>query len=117
MSTFVEGRRVDDDANLLVRYRGGAKGVLFCSQISLGEENRLTLRVYGTEASLEWHQQEPNTLVVRRADGPTKMFKVFSLIAGEIVKAHTLTTLAAERFNVGRSIVGGGARLEAGVPS
>ena len=75
VSTFVEGRRIDDDANLLVRYRGGAKGVLFCSQISLGEENRLTLRVYGTEASLEWHQQEPNELVVRRADGPMQVYK------------------------------------------
>jgi len=75
VSTFVEGRRIDDDANLLVRYAGGAKGVLFCSQISLGEENRLTLRVYGTDASLEWHQQEPNELVVRRADGPMQVYK------------------------------------------
>jgi predicted dehydrogenase len=75
VSTFVEGRRIDDDANLLVRYSGGAKGVLFCSQISLGEENRLSLRVYGTEASLEWHQEEPNILLVRRADGPTEVYK------------------------------------------
>ena len=75
VSTFVEGRRIDDDANLLVRYKGGAKGVLFCSQISLGEENRLSLRVYGTEASLEWHQQEPNALIVRRADGPMQVYK------------------------------------------
>ena len=75
VSTFVEGRRIDDDANLLVRYRGGAKGVLFCSQISLGEENRLSLRVYGTHASLEWHQQEPNLLIVRRGDGPMQVYK------------------------------------------
>ena len=75
VSTFVQGRRIDDDANLLVRYTGGAKGVLFCSQISLGEENRLSLRVYGTEGSLEWHQQEPNTLIVRRADGPMVVYK------------------------------------------
>lgn len=75
VSTFVEGRRIDDDANLLVRYQGGAKGVLFCSQISLGEENRLSLRVYGTEGSLEWHQQEPNALIVRRADGPMQVYK------------------------------------------
>jgi predicted dehydrogenase len=75
VSTFVEGRRLDDDANLLVRYRGGAKGLLYCSQISLGEENRLSLRVYGTEASLEWHQQEPNELIVRRADGPMQVYK------------------------------------------
>jgi predicted dehydrogenase len=75
VSTFVKGRRIDDDANLLVRYRGGARGVLFCSQVSLGEENRLSLRVYGTDASLEWHQEEPNRLVVRRADGPMQMYK------------------------------------------
>src|SRR5689334_6757530 len=75
VSTFVEGRRLDDAANILVRYRGGAKGMLFCSQISLGEENRLSLRVYGTDASLEWHQQEPNELVVRRADAPTQVYK------------------------------------------
>ena len=75
VSTFVEGRRIDDDANLLVRYRGGAKGVLFCSQVSLGEENRLSLRVYGTKASLEWRQEEPNFLIVRRADGPMEVYK------------------------------------------
>jgi predicted dehydrogenase len=75
VSTFVEGRRIDDDANILIRYEGGAKGVLFCSQISLGEENRLSLRVYGTGASLEWHQEEPNLLVVRRADAPMQVYK------------------------------------------
>jgi predicted dehydrogenase len=75
VSTFVEGRRIDDDANILVRYQGGAKGVLFCSQISLGEENRLSLRVYGTDASLEWHQQEPNALTVRHADEPMQVYK------------------------------------------
>ena len=74
VSTFVPGRRIDDDANMLVHYRGGAKGILFCSQISVGEENRLALRVYGTEASLEWHQQTPNELLVRRADGPLERY-------------------------------------------
>ncbi|CAN5715847.1 MAG: Gfo/Idh/MocA family oxidoreductase [Gemmatimonadota bacterium] len=75
VSTFVEGRRIDDDANMLIRYRGGAKGILFCSQIAVGEENRLAIRVYGTEASLEWKQEEPNFLSVRRNDGPTDVFK------------------------------------------
>ena len=75
VSTFVDGRRVDDDANILVRYRGGAKGLVFCSQVSLGEENRLSVRVYGTEGSLEWHQQEPNTLIVRHADAPLEVYK------------------------------------------
>lgn len=75
VSTFVEGRRIDDDANMLLQYRGGAKGVLFCSQISVGEENRLSLRVYGTEGALEWRQEEPNVLIVRRANGPTEVYK------------------------------------------
>ena len=58
-----------------MRYRGGAKGVLLCSQISLGEENRLALRVYGTEASVEWQQEEPNALIVRRASGAMQVYK------------------------------------------
>ena len=75
VSTFVEGRRIDDDANMLIQFQGGAKGILFCSQISVGEENRLSLRVYGTEGALEWKQEEPNVLVVRRANGPTEVYK------------------------------------------
>lgn len=75
VSTFVEGRRIDDDANMLVHYRGGAKGILFCSQISVGEENNLRIRVYGTDASLEWHQEEPDFLYVKRNDAPTEVLK------------------------------------------
>ena len=55
-STFVEGRRLEDDGNMLLRYKGGARGVLYASQISAGEENNLAIRVYGTKGSLEWHQ-------------------------------------------------------------
>jgi len=75
VTTFVPGRRLEDDANLLVHYKGGARGILFCSQISVGEENNLRIRVYGTEASLEWHQEEPNFLYVRYANGPTQVYK------------------------------------------
>ena len=60
----VPGRKLDDDGNILVRYRGGAKGVLYASQISNGDENNLNIRVYGTKASLEWHQEDPNELIV-----------------------------------------------------
>lgn len=73
VAAVVEGRRIDDDANLLVRFAGGARGVLHCSQIAVGEENRLTLRVYGTEASLEWKQEEPNALIVRHASAPQQV--------------------------------------------
>ncbi|MCV4785223.1 gfo/Idh/MocA family oxidoreductase, partial [Escherichia coli] len=57
LTTFVEGRRLDDDGNLLLRYEGGAKGVMISSQISTGEENNLSLRVYGTEGGLQWRQE------------------------------------------------------------
>jgi predicted dehydrogenase len=70
LSCVVPGRRLDDDANILLRLRGGAKGTLVCSQIACGEENRLSLRVYGSEAGLEWHQQEPNTLIHKPAGKP-----------------------------------------------
>ena len=70
LSTFVAGRRVDDDASMLLRLEGGAKGTLVCSQIACGEENRLSIRVYGSRASLEWHQEEPNTLLYKAAASP-----------------------------------------------
>jgi len=75
VSSVVPGRRIDDDANMLVRYQGGAKGILFCSQISVGEENRLAIRVYGSKAALEWHQEDPNFLYVRHPDGPVEVYK------------------------------------------
>jgi predicted dehydrogenase len=75
VASVVPGRRIDDDANMLVHYQGGARGILFCSQISAGEENRLSIRIYGTTASLEWQQEDPNFLYVRHADGPTEVYK------------------------------------------
>ena len=76
LTTFVPGRRLDDDANMLLRLEGGAKGTLVCSQIACGEENRLALRVYGTEAGLEWQQQEPNTLIFKPAGKPWELLRV-----------------------------------------
>jgi predicted dehydrogenase len=70
LSTFVPGRRLDDDASILLRLEGGAKGTLICSQVACGEENRLSIRVYGSRASLEWHQEEPNTLIHKPAGKP-----------------------------------------------
>jgi predicted dehydrogenase len=63
VSTFVEGRLLDDDANVLLHFDNGAKGILHCSQIANGDENNLNIRVYGELGSVHWHQQEPNTLV------------------------------------------------------
>lgn len=74
LTTFVPGRALDDDGNVLLRYEGGAKGVLHASQISVGEENALSLRVYGEKAGLEWRQEHPNQLLVKYADRPTEVW-------------------------------------------
>ena len=75
LTTFVSGRRLDDDGNLLIRYEGGAKGVMIASQVSAGEENDLRIRIYGTEGGLEWRQEEPNYLYHRSAEEPERVLK------------------------------------------
>ena len=75
LSTFVTGRKLDDDGNCLVRYNNGAKGILFASQISIGEENGLAIWVYGENKSLEWHQEHPNYLYVKVIDGPVQVWR------------------------------------------
>jgi predicted dehydrogenase len=71
----VPGRKLDDDGNILLRFKGGAKGVLHASQICTGEENNLNIRVYGTKASLEWHQEHPNELIVKYPDRPRQVLR------------------------------------------
>lgn len=68
LSTFVEGRALDDDSVALLKMSNGIKGILNASQIAAGEENNLTLRIYGTKGGLEWHQMEPNTLTLKWLD-------------------------------------------------
>jgi predicted dehydrogenase len=63
LTTFVPDRRLDDNVNMLLRYQGGARGMLWASQVAPGHENGLRLRVYGTRGGIEWVQAEPNTLV------------------------------------------------------
>lgn len=75
LTTFVPGRKLDDDGNVLLRFKGGAKGVLHASQVSIGEENNLAIWVHGENASLEWHQEHPNYLCVRRIDSPEEVWK------------------------------------------
>ena len=73
VSTVVAGRQLDDDANVLLRFDNGAKGVLIASQIANGEENELKIRVYGEHGGLEWLQSEPNSLIVKQNDQPTQI--------------------------------------------
>ncbi|MCZ8081180.1 MAG: Gfo/Idh/MocA family oxidoreductase [Rhodobacteraceae bacterium] len=64
LQSFVAGRRVDDNGHVMLRYKGGARGMLWCSQVASGCENGLRLRVYGTKAGIEWAQEDPNYLWV-----------------------------------------------------
>lgn len=73
LSTFVPGRQLDDDASILLRFKGGAKGVLLCSQIEAGCENDIRLRVFGSAGYLDWRQEEPNVLIHAPADGPKRV--------------------------------------------
>lgn len=74
LGALVPGRSLDDDASMLLRFKGGARGVLVASQINAGLENDLRLRVSGESGTLEWRQEEPNRLIHHRREGPTEIF-------------------------------------------
>jgi len=75
LGPIVEGRELDDDGNVLLRFDNGAKGILHASQISVGEENDFNIRIYGEKAGLEWKQMEPNTLLVKWPDRPVEIYR------------------------------------------
>lgn len=89
LSTFVKGRALDDDGNILVRFKGGAKGIIHASQISVGEENNLNIRVYGTKAALEWYQEHPNELHVKYPDKPKEVWRRGNGYVGKAASAVT----------------------------
>ncbi len=89
LTTFVEGRLLDDDGNVLLRFDNGAKGILHASQICAGEENDLNIRVYGTRGGLHWRQQEPNSLVVKWLDKPMQVYRTGAGSLAPEAQAHT----------------------------
>lgn len=91
ITTFVSGRLLDDDGNILIRFNNGAKGVLHCSQISAGEENALNIRVYGEKGGIQWAQMEPNTLIVKWLDKPTEIYRTGMGYLGSSAKMNTRT--------------------------
>ena len=91
LTSFVKGRKLDDDANVLLRFKGGAKGILHSSQISVGEENNLNIRVYGELGGLEWHQRFPNTMYLKWLDQPMQVYRTGLGYLGANAKAATRT--------------------------
>ncbi len=75
LNTVVEGRRLDDDTSMLLRFNNGATGVLIATQVAAGEENNLNIRVYGEKGGLEWKQEEPNTLIMKWLDRPKEVVR------------------------------------------
>jgi len=75
LNIMVQGRLLDDDGNVLLRFDNGATGVLMASQVAAGEENPLKIRIYGENGGLEWTQQEPNTLIYKPLDQPVQLLR------------------------------------------
>lgn len=93
LTAFVEGRRLDDDGIVLLKMQDGIKGTLQASQIAAGEENNLTIRVYGEKGGLEWRQQEPNTLTLKYLDKPMQVLRTGGM--------HSARTTANTRTPMG----------------
>lgn len=83
LATFVPGRQLDDNAHILLRYKGGARGMIWSSQVAIGKENALRLRVFGSRGGLEWSQEEPNILWVHDLGASTRKITRGSPEAGE----------------------------------
>ena len=94
LSTFIEGRPLDDDGSVLLRLAGGARGILYASQISIDDENDLRIRVYGDKGGLAWRQEEPNTLVLKWPDRPRQIRRTAS-------PTNAAATQAATRLPMG----------------
>jgi predicted dehydrogenase len=94
LHTFVDGRQLDDDGSVLLRFDNGARGILYATQIAAGEENALHIRVYGEKGGLEWHQMYPNDLKIRWLDQPEQLLRTG---VGDL----DATALAATRIPAG----------------
>lgn len=91
LNIMVEGRLLDDDGNVLLRFDNGATGVLMASQVAAGEENALRIRIYGEKGGLEWAQQEPNTLLVKWLDQPAQIYRTGAGYLGNYARHNTRT--------------------------
>jgi predicted dehydrogenase len=89
LTTFVPGRQLDDDANVLVRFKGGARGILFASQICVGGENDLRIRVWGAKGGFAWRQEEPNALLVHRLGQPDQVYRRANGYLGQAAARNT----------------------------
>ena len=91
LNTMVEGRQLDDDGSVLLQFNNGARGILAATQVAAGEENNLSIKIYGENGGLEWHQQEPNTLLLKWLDKPTEVLRAGSAYLTDIARHNSRT--------------------------
>ena len=91
INTVVKGRKIDDDATVLLKLDNGASGVLFATQVATGEENNIKIRVYGENGGLEWQQCDANSLVMKWADRPYQTLRTGAGYLGSFAKHNTRT--------------------------
>lgn len=91
LNTVVPYRALDDDGNVLLKFNNGANGILMASQIAAGEENALKIYVYGEKGCIEWHQMEPNTLIVKWLDQPTQIYRTGNAYLSNIAQFNSRT--------------------------
>ena len=122
LNTFIPGRLLDDDGTCLLRFRGGARGLLFASQISSGDENNLNIRVWGTKGSLQWHQENPDELVWKAVNEPHQIHRRGNSYLAPITQKYSRTPFGhpeafIEAFaNVYRATAEAIADVQAGKP-
>lgn len=91
IQTIVPGRKLDDDGSILLRFKGGASGVLFATQVAAGEENNIRIRVYGENGGLEWQQEDCNSLVVKWLGRPSEIYRTAEAYTSSFARHNTRT--------------------------
>lgn len=91
LNIVVENRALDDDGAVLLRFDNGASGVLMATQVAAGEENNLSIRIYGELGGLEWHQQEPNSLLLKWYDKPMETLRAGSAYLSDLARHNCRT--------------------------
>ena len=91
VNTVVEGRRLDDDGSVLLQFNNGATGILTATQVAAGEENNLTIQVYGELGGLEWQHQDANSLLLKWPDRPLQVYRAGSDYLSDMAKCNCRT--------------------------
>ena len=91
LNTIVQGRALDDDGSVILKFENDASGVLVATQVAAGEENNLSIKIYGEKGGMEWNQQEPNTLLVKWLNKPAEIFRAGSGYLSSVAKNNCRT--------------------------